>query len=204
MAETERFQETVRSLLRERILDAARDVVAESGWSGVRMSALAVRVGVSRQTLYNEFGSKLALGEALVMRENDAFLTGIREQLDARPGDVPEAIAAAVRYTLESAAENPLLRAILTATRPGAENLLPLFTTRSQPILDAATAMLLAYAHEHWAEVDGRSEDDVAFLADTVVRLTVSHIVLPLARPQDTARRVGRLARAVLEGVAPG
>ena len=53
----------VMSPLRTRILDAAIEVVAESGWSGVTMIAVGERAGVSRQSVYNEIGSKPQLGQ---------------------------------------------------------------------------------------------------------------------------------------------
>ena len=42
----------------ERILAAAAEMTAELGWSGVTMAAVAERVGVSRQTVYNEWGTR--------------------------------------------------------------------------------------------------------------------------------------------------
>ena len=53
----------------ERILATAAEMTAEVGWSGVTMAALAERVGVSRQTVYNEWGSRDRLAEAMVLRE---------------------------------------------------------------------------------------------------------------------------------------
>ncbi len=64
-----RFRESVRSLLREQVLDAAYRLVAAEGWNGLRMTSIARAAGISRQTLYNEFGSKEAIGNALVQRE---------------------------------------------------------------------------------------------------------------------------------------
>ena len=51
--------------------DAARP------WPAVRMVDVAAAAGVSRQTLYNEFGSKEGLARALVRRETDRYLDGV-------------------------------------------------------------------------------------------------------------------------------
>lgn len=40
------------------LLDAAYTALARRPWSAVRMVDVAASAGVSRQTLYNEFGSK--------------------------------------------------------------------------------------------------------------------------------------------------
>ena len=46
---------------RDALLDAAYDVVVAGDWQSARMVDVAAAAGVSRQTLYNEFGSKDAL-----------------------------------------------------------------------------------------------------------------------------------------------
>ncbi|MEV4431026.1 TetR/AcrR family transcriptional regulator [Streptomyces sp. R-07] len=76
------------------------------------MTHIATTAGVSRQTVYTEYGTKTAIGEALVMREVERFLLGIQEQLLAHPDDLTAAITAGTEYTLRTAADNPLLKAI--------------------------------------------------------------------------------------------
>jgi AcrR family transcriptional regulator len=46
---------------RERIVAAAVEMTTSSGWAAVTMGRLADAAGVSRQTVYNEVGSKPAL-----------------------------------------------------------------------------------------------------------------------------------------------
>lgn len=198
MATRGEFQKSVRTLLREQLLDAARDLLIARGWANVRMSDVADGVGVSRQTVYNEFGNKHNLAEALVMRETNEFLTGIQATLERHHDDLELAIAAAVEFTLSEAADNPLLKAVLTATRGGAEDLLPYLTTRSQPILEAATALLLDYFDRHWAEIPL----DIAerrILIESVVRLVISHLVMPLAPAQEIARQIAWIASQVID-----
>ena len=48
------------------ILDAARELVAERPAAAVSVAAIARRAGVSRITLYNRFGSRAGVMEALV------------------------------------------------------------------------------------------------------------------------------------------
>ena len=54
---------------REEILDAAVDLLAERGYSGATMQAIAERAGCSVGYLYRHFESKLALVGQLVVRE---------------------------------------------------------------------------------------------------------------------------------------
>lgn len=196
MANPGAFQDSARSLLRERLLNAARDVVISKGWSGLRMAGIANQVGVSRQTVYNEFGNKNGLGEALALRESEVFLGGVAERLEKHPDDLGKAIEVAVEFTLSEAAENPLLKAVLTATRGDAAQMLPFLTTRSEPILNAATDVLIGHMDTHWSALQ-LDEAQRRVLIDSIVRLVVSHLVMPLAPPEEIACRLAWMARRI-------
>ncbi|MEU6541112.1 TetR/AcrR family transcriptional regulator [Streptomyces sp. NPDC047000] len=98
---------------RESLLDAAYSALARRPWSAIRMVDVAAVAGVSRQTLYNEFGSKEGLARALVRREADAYLAGVERAL-ALPGGAPERLAAVAEWTASAARGNALVRAMLT------------------------------------------------------------------------------------------
>ncbi|WP_030145159.1 TetR family transcriptional regulator [Spirillospora albida] len=188
------FRETVRSLLRDRLLDAAYELVAPGGWGGMRMTHLASRAGVSRQTVYTEFGSKDAIGEALVMREVERFLVGIQEQLDANRDDLAAATVAGVAFTLREAADNHLLKSIFTSARGGNEDLLALVAVRSDQLLRTAQDALDGYVSDAWPRIDPLSR---SLAIETVVRITVSHIVQPVAPAEETAERVAEIVMRV-------
>ncbi|MCX4764865.1 TetR/AcrR family transcriptional regulator [Streptomyces sp. NBC_01275] len=98
---------------RESLLDAAYKALAVRPWSAVRMVDVAAAAGVSRQTLYNEFGSKEGLARALVRREADGYLAGAERALGGH-GDLRERLTAAAEWTTSAARENTLVRAMLT------------------------------------------------------------------------------------------
>ncbi|MGC5562778.1 TetR/AcrR family transcriptional regulator [Streptomyces sp. FR-108] len=98
---------------RESLLDAAYSALGRRPWSAVRMVDVAAVAGVSRQTLYNEFGSKEGLARALVRREADAYLAGVERALVSRP-EPRERLAAAAEWTASAARGNVLVRAMLT------------------------------------------------------------------------------------------
>lgn len=189
-----------RRQVREAALDAAHRLVVGHGWDLVRVGQVATAVGVSRPTLYKEFGSKQGLGEALVLRETERFLDGVSQELARHDSDVAAGISAAVRYTLDRAGDDPLLHAVLTSSRDGGDSLLPLLTTRSAPVLDAASAALHAWLDSGFPQLDA---DVVADAVDTVVRLTVSHLVLPVGDPEQTVSRLTRIALRCLQVADP-
>ncbi|MGW7297906.1 TetR/AcrR family transcriptional regulator [Streptomyces sp. NPDC054829] len=98
---------------RESLLDAAYTALARRAWSAVRMVDVAAAAGVSRQTLYNEFGSKEGLARALVRREADAYLAGVERALNTH-SDARDRLAATAEWTTTAARDNALVRAMLT------------------------------------------------------------------------------------------
>ncbi|WP_189962727.1 TetR/AcrR family transcriptional regulator [Streptomyces violascens] len=119
---------------RESLLDAALSALAGLPWSGVRMVDVASAAGVSRQTLYNEFGSKDGLARALVRREADVYLRGVDRALAESPQASPTGSGAGgtptqaggtpispadrlvhvAEWTVGSARSSALVRALLT------------------------------------------------------------------------------------------
>lgn len=177
---------------RAALLDAAADAVLHGDWARTRMADVARAAGVSRQTLYYEFGTKDALAEALALREAERYMTGAEAAMVDHDGSPAEAIGAATEFTLREAASNPLLKAVLTDDG-GA--MLPYLTTRADGILTAVRERIAAYCSSHWPDLP---VDEVDLVADTVVRLTVSHLVLPGARPDQTATSIAHLVDRLL------
>ncbi|MGX1272253.1 AcrR family transcriptional regulator [Streptomyces phaeoluteigriseus] len=98
---------------RESLMDAAFAALARRPWAAVRMVDVAAAAGVSRQTLYNEFGSKDGLARALVRREADGYLAGVERLLGAQ-GDVRERLAGVAEWVVSAARGNAVVRALVT------------------------------------------------------------------------------------------
>ncbi len=181
--------------MRQRVLDAARDLTCDSGWDGVSLSAVAAAAEVSRPSVYKEFGNRAGLGRALVVRETQAFLDSVAAVL--RPGlpDTRAALEAAIHFVLTEAHRNPLVRAVVLAAREGSDSLLPYLTARADPVFDAARNLLRAWLAERFPDQD-QVLVDVA--ADIAVRMTLSHLVLPGGDPLDTAERLSLAILKVL------
>ena len=69
----------------ELLLDAAADLLAAHGFHGLRMIEVATRAGVSRQTVYNEFGNKEGLVQAVAAHQTEEYLTEIVTRLKENP-----------------------------------------------------------------------------------------------------------------------
>jgi len=186
------FTERVRESLRAQLLDAAADLLAERGFRGLRMADVAQRTGVSRQTVHNEFGTKEALVDAVAADTVKDFLDGIAQRIDQAP-DIHAGIAAAVRHTLVHATENRLVNAVLTGS--DAEDLLPLLTTKGQPVLLPAVELLT----ELWRpRLPWLPDDEIRLLAETGMRLTVSHLLTPTGPIDEAVATITTLMRRLI------
>jgi AcrR family transcriptional regulator len=177
------------------------------------MAKVAARAGVSRQTVYNELGSKPALGQAMVLRELDRFLAAVADELDSHD-DLVEAIRAAALRTLRMAAENPLLHAVLASAHTagvdgdgrgaigGSADLLPFLTTEAEPLIGAAKDVIAQRVPARYPGL-GLDERELETAIDAIVRLVLSHVMQPGADPVTTSdglawivgRVLGRTAR---------
>ena len=178
---------------RESLLNAAHTAIGRRPWSAVRMVDVAAAAGVSRQTLYNEFGSKEGLARALVRREADAYLAGVERALVSR-AEPRERLAAAAEWTVSAARGNALVRAMLTGC--WAERL-PSLTLSAVPSSSAVPAQrradgplpspgdfvgLVRDRAVASLTVPGVSKSEAAELAracELVVRLGVSCVLAP-------------------------
>src|ERR687898_1823417 len=102
-----RTQAERRATTRRAFLDAARELFAEKGYTGVTIEEIVVRTGMTKGALYHHFEDKRSLFRAVVeeieedldeevlgaarkSRDEDrdpfgAFMAGIYAHLDARP-----------------------------------------------------------------------------------------------------------------------
>jgi len=182
------YPQAARKLLRETLLTAGRDEVQQRPWSEITMADIAAAAGVSRQTLYKEFGSRDEFAQALVIHEGERFLdavdAAVREHLD----DPRAAVRAALETFLRTAGEDPLVHILLSDD--GTAGLLPFVTTQGAPVVQWATARLTATIEEGWSQAPPRK---ARLLAESLVRLAISHVTSPAGSPDETARSTGEL-----------
>ena len=175
------YQAATRTLLRDSILDAVGTALAEDSWNGVTMAEIAGRAGVSRQTLYNAFGSRDELAQAYLLREAGRFIAAIEDAVATNAPDARLALRSAAELLLSLASSHPMVRAL--STQEG-EELVALATVRGGTLLIGMTERLSELIGANWPDAD---PDGVRLLAATLVRLAISHVVLPTGEPEATA-----------------
>ena len=187
--------------VRERVLDATAAITVEHGWAAVTMAKVAGMAGVSRQTVYNEYGVKAALGQAMVLRELDRFLTVVGHELDTHD-DLVDAIRSTAEQTLCTARDNPLLNRVLASAHQvsagsgGEADLLPFLTTDAQPLITAAKDVI-ATRLTRFPELE-MTPTELDAAVDAIVRLVLSHVMQPGGEPKTTADHLAWIAARVL------
>lgn len=188
-----------RQLLRDTLFDAARDELHERAWADITMADVARAAGVSRQTLYKEFGTRDEFATAFVIREGQRFLDAVEGAVRERFDDPQAAVAGALEVFLASAAEDPLMRLVLSDDGTG--GMLPLVTTQSMPVVAWAGQRLGAVIREGWPQA---AEADVDLLTASLVRLAISYVTVPAGPPDETAAAAARLLGPFIERALAG
>ena len=193
------YPEASRALLRDTVLDAMREELLAQDWSAVTLSDVARSAGVSRQTIYNEFGSRQGLAQAYAMRLADRLVGAVSGAIETNAGDVYAAFLQGFRAFFSESAADPLVISLLSGdAKP---DLLQLITTDSGPIITHCSTRLTESFISSWV---GTTDEDAGVLARAIVRLAMSYVSMPPEADHDVAADLARLMTPFAEryGVA--
>jgi AcrR family transcriptional regulator len=182
------YAEASRVLLRDSILDGMREMLLRRDWSSITLSDVAKAAGISRQTIYNEFGSRQGLAQGYALRLADRLVDQIEDAIVGNIGDVYAAFLQGFRDFFAESAADPLVISLLTGTTK--PDLLQLITTDSAPIITRASQRLTETFMHSWVRA---SEEDAGVLARAIVRLAMSYVSMPPEANHDVARDLARL-----------
>ncbi len=149
--------------VRDRIIVAATEVTSEKGWAKVTMGLLADRVGVSRQTVYNEIGSKPALAEADVL----AFAvdnTLLHAVVSASHGADTELLPL---LTTHSNALVETAKVVVTERVRSYD--IPISETRLTAAIDMVVRLVLSHVMQP-SDTPEATADGIAWIAERVLR----------------------------------
>jgi len=192
-----------RREVRTRAVEYALDRLNADGWSNVHMSDVAAAVGVSRPTLYAEFGRKEGLADAIVGYEADRFLEGVLVIL-ADHGDEPVvAIRRAADFAFARSAESVVVREVLTSA-PSVDDGEAVGLLTPNALSSTAALVNLVEPLRLWfsQQCPGVGERQVAEVADAVIRLVASHILTPNPQITDPGATIARLTLLMLPELA--
>lgn len=183
---------------RERILDSAYELFGRIGLRKTTFEDIAVKAGVSRQTLYRYFGSKEELTASVMDREAERFFVALNEA--APEGvDLRDAVENGLLFAFDYLAHHPLLSWIYE-NEPS--ELLPHLRGHWTPILDSVRRFIEPFLEKEVQE-GGLAEDRAAIAGDWVTRVTLSYLFVPGesvdVRDEDSVRKW--LPTLILDGL---
>jgi AcrR family transcriptional regulator len=188
------YAEASRALLHDSILDAMRELLRSRDWSAVTLADVARAAGVSRQTIYNEFGSRHGLAQGYALRLADRLASLVDGAIYSNVGDIYAAFLEGFRAFFAESAADPLVISLLTgAAKP---DLLQLITTGSGPIITRCSQRLTNSLMDSWVKA---SEADAGILARAIVRLAMSYVSMPPEADHDVAADLARLMTPAAE-----
>lgn len=182
------YAEASRVLLRDSILDGMRDLLLTRDWSSITLSDVARAAGISRQTIYNEFGSRQGLAEGYALRLADRLVDAVELAIEGNVGNIYAAFLEGFRAFFLESASDPLVISLLTGVAK--PDLLQIITTDSAPIISRASGRLTDTFMNSWVRC---SEEDAGVLARAIVRLAMSYVSMPPEADHDVARDLARL-----------
>jgi AcrR family transcriptional regulator len=182
------YAEASRVLLRDSILDGMRDLLLTRDWSAITLADVARAAGISRQTIYNEFGSRQGLAQGYAMRLADRLVDEVDHAIRKNEGDMYSAFLQGFRAFFAESASDPLVISLLTGeAKP---DLLQLITVDSAPIITHCSQRLTTSFAESWVK---HSDKDAGVLARAIVRLCMSYVSMPPEADHDVADDLARL-----------
>lgn len=182
------YAEASRNLLREMVLDAMRGLLLVKDWSGITLSDVAGAAGVSRQSIYNEFGSRQGLAQGYALRLADRLVDEVGAAISMNVGRADVAFLAGFRAFFAASAADPLVISLLTGVAK--PDLLQIITIDSAPIITRCSARLADVLSGGWIAIEA---DDAGVLARAIVRLAMSYVSMPPEADHDVAADLARL-----------
>ena len=177
-----------REQLRDGVLDAMREELMTKDWSAITLADVARTAGVSRQSIYNEFGSRQGLAQGYALRLADRLVDAVGGAIEGNIGDVHAAFLSGFRAFFADSASDPLVISLLSgAAKP---DLLQIITIDSGPIITHCSRRLAEAFLDSWVNSDAA---DAGVLARAIVRLAISYVSMPPEADHDVAADLARL-----------
>lgn len=190
------YKSAASNLMRSTILDGLHDLLLERTWSTVNMADVAKAAGISRQTLYKEFGTRKGLAQGYALRLTDAFVSAVDDAVYANEGDSLRTLYLAFTEFFERSASDPLVMSMLTGDPP--PDLLRLVTTESGVLIEHAAFRLTQTFERSWLRMSAHNAD---ILGRAVVRLALSYISMPPSNSADVAADMASLLTPFIDSI---
>ncbi|CAM3641040.1 TetR family transcriptional regulator [Smaragdicoccus niigatensis] len=180
------YAEAARDLLRDSVMTAVDELIRRNGWAATSVAAVAAAAGVSRQTIYKEFGSRRSLADAYIVNRLDDLMDAV-DKIMADAPDSETGLRDAFNLFFDMIDE-PLIQIVLTGDMGELVELVretnARATSRLSNVLKALCPTMTDY--------------DAVMFGDSMARIAISHAVVPAVERNDAINRLIHLAMFVI------
>lgn len=195
------YAQASKRLLRNSLLDGLKELLTQRDWSKITMADVARYAGLSRQTVYNEFGSRHGLAQAYALRLVDEYTAEIgRAVEESTVGDLDGALNDGFLRFFIGAASDPMIASLLNGEAN--PDLHRLITTEAAPLIAAAKERLTEIVASSWIAVPPEKADRIA---GAIARMALSYVAMPpeVPAPLVAANLTAIFGPAIREALAP-
>ena len=182
---------------REQLLDAALSLIAEHGYGGASMEAVARKADISNTVVYDAFGDRHGMLKALLEREQERVLTAIAAAMPTPPlsGDPAVLLAAGFTAVLEAVRDAPDTWRLILLPADGTPPVVRDEVNRHRTRILRQLEPMVAWG----APGLGLGEIDHELAAETILALVESAARLTLTQPRKyPPERIARFSADLL------
>ncbi|WP_182481478.1 TetR/AcrR family transcriptional regulator [Nocardioides immobilis] len=182
----------LRSTLRESLFSAMDELVRRDGWAATSIAKLAIHTGVSRQTIYNEFGTRDGIAQTYLLHRIDVMLDAAEAAVLANCDNVEVGLRAGLEIVFDQF-DQPLVQTALANGGIGSEELVPLARATNAHATARVANLLLELQPD-------LVEPATTTFADALARVALTHALVPTHDRDEAIDRLVRVAIVFLGG----
>jgi AcrR family transcriptional regulator len=185
---------------REQVLDAALRVLAEHGFGGMSMEAVAREADIAKTVVYDAFGNQRELLQALLEREQQRALAAVAAAVPTPPltGDPAELLVEGLTRLLEAVRRNPDTWRLILLPADGTPPSVRADVERNRRAIVRQLEPLVAWGLDQ----RGLGHLDAELTAHTILAGAENAVRLTLTQPRRfTPRRLAGFAAGLVASV---
>lgn len=184
------------------VLDAATNCYLRLGVTKTTAADIARAAGISRATLYRRFGNQEAIFLAVLERESESMVVEGRAHLGALP-DPAERLIESIMFSIAQIRKRPVHAAIFIGESAAWATRQAIRMDALRRIGERGLRQLLSTVADPAPDRAALSDEQLADLADWILRILMSYAVVPGPGDREPAEIRRQLASWFLPAVQP-
>lgn len=182
-------QTSFRTAVRQRALRSATELVKAEGWHQLRINQIAQDVGVSRPTIYAEFGTKEDFIQALLRHQIREVMSHFASALRDNSATQLRALEVGITQLVTDVTDSPIIAGLLLVDEAESTTLATaqIPTENLTLLLTECRAVLAKWLD---GQLSTTTKNEISASSDTLSRLILSHLLTKDNKPKTAAKQV--------------